>query len=103
MIIDWGLKFNSHREQYHGGFSENVFSYSVAATAAALTLTALGITSLNLGAISESISMVGNYLPIEIVTTTPTTAPALNKGVVFKVSGGVATLYLWDGSSWIAK
>lgn len=102
MIIDWSAKFNSHKEQYYGGFSENIINYSVLSTVV-LTLSVLGVTSLNLGQLSESINMVGNSLPIEIVSITPTTAPPLNKGVVFKISGGVVTIYVWDGSAWIAK
>jgi hypothetical protein len=45
----------------------------------------------------------GNTLPISIVTGTPTSPPPGDKGVVFKVSGGVLTIYIWDGTQWVAK
>lgn len=83
---------------YHGGFSENVRSYLTATVA--LTLTGLSIMSLDLGGIVKSIGITGNSLPIDIVTSTPIDAPPGNKGVVFKVAGGVVTLYVWDGSVW---
>jgi hypothetical protein len=37
------------------------------------------------------------------VTATPISAPSGNKGVVFKISGGVATIYIWDAatSAWV--
>jgi hypothetical protein len=49
--------------------------------------------------------MGGNVLPIEVITNTPTQEPPGGKGIVFKVSGGVAYLYVWDSSSsqWILK
>lgn len=60
--------------------------------------------SVELGSgVSKSLSPTGNMLEIEIVTTAPTSAPVNNKGVVFMVSGGVVTIYVWNGSSWIAK
>lgn len=45
----------------------------------------------------------GNTLPISITTATPSAAPPGNKGVVFKVSGGVLTVYAWDGTQWAAN
>lgn len=53
--------------------------------------------------ISKSISFQGNILPISITTGTPTAAPPSNKGVVFKVLGGVVTIFVWDGSAWREK
>ena len=53
--------------------------------------------------ISRSITPVGNMLEIEIVTSAPTDPPVNGKGVVFLVSGGVVTIYVWSGSAWIAK
>jgi len=44
----------------------------------------------------------GNTLPISIITSTPTVAPPGDKGVCFKVSGGVLTIYAWNGSSWVS-
>jgi hypothetical protein len=46
---------------------------------------------------------VGNTLPIEIMNSPPMLAPPSGKGVVFMVSGGAVTIYVWDGSAWIAK
>jgi len=52
---------------------------------------------------SSSVSFKGNVLPITITTNVPTGTPPNNKGVIFRVSGGAVTIYVWDGSSWIAK
>jgi len=45
----------------------------------------------------------GNTLPISIITATPTVQPPADKGVCFKVLGGTVTIYVWDGSQWVAK
>lgn len=68
---------------------------------AALTLIPLSSLVLDIGNnIGKTLMPQGNILPISIVTTAPTAAPAGNKGVVFMVSGGTPTIYIWDGSVW---
>jgi hypothetical protein len=67
----------------------------------AFTILPLSILSLDIGnPLSKSISWSGNTLPIAISTITPVGVPAGDKGVVFKVSGGVVTIYVWDGAAW---
>jgi hypothetical protein len=61
----------------------------------------LSILSMDIGhPLSKSISWSGNTLPISISAVTPVGAPPGNKGVVFKVVGGVVTIYVWDGAAW---
>lgn len=56
------------------------------------------------GILGMTISPTGNTIPINIVSNTPTVAPPGNKGVCFKISGGVVTIYVWNEvSAWIAK
>ena len=53
--------------------------------------------------LSQSLGTTGNLIPIDILTDTPDNPPPGNKGIVFKVVGGVVTIYVWDGTNWIAK
>ena len=55
------------------------------------------------GELALPLAAIGNTLPITIMSTAPVNAPPTNKGVVFRVSGGVLTIYAWDGSAWIAN
>jgi hypothetical protein len=79
-------------------------SYSgILAVEAEVTLARLSAISIPLGPIEKTIAWQGNLLPISVVTATPISAPSGNKGVVFKISGGVATIYIWDAatSAWV--
>ena len=72
----------------------------LAATPSA-TLQALKSLTLELGGgLGMTLLPTGNSLPISIVTAAPSGAPPGNKGVVFRVSGGAITIYVWDGSAW---
>lgn len=53
--------------------------------------------------LSQSLPPTGNMIELEIVTSAPTDPPVNGKGVVFMVSGGVVTIYVWDGSAWRSK
>jgi hypothetical protein len=53
--------------------------------------------------LSTLTGLAGNLLPISITSSAPTGAPPGNKGVVFQVSGGVITIWVWDGSAWRSK
>jgi hypothetical protein len=53
--------------------------------------------------LSTLTGLAGNLLPISIASFAPTGAPPGNKGVVFQVSGGVITIWVWDGSVWRSK
>ena len=57
---------------------------------------------LDLGGIGLTLVPSGNTLPIEIITSAPSGAPPANKGVVFMVSGGTLTIYVWTGTAWVS-
>lgn len=68
------------------------------------TLSPLSYVSVELGGgVEKSVAAQGNLLEIEIVTSIPSGAPINNKGVVVYVSGSTVTLYVWNGSTWLAK
>lgn len=68
------------------------------------TTTPLRQYSIEVGTgISQSVTPTGNMIEVEIVTSAPSDPPTNDKGVVFSVSGGVVTIYVWDGSAWRAK
>jgi len=50
--------------------------------------------------LSMSFHETGNVLPIERIGSAPSGAPPKNKGVVFRVSAGSVTTYVWDGAVW---
>lgn len=76
----------------------------ILASAAAETLLALKSLVLEIASgLGMTLMPNGNTLPISIVTQTPTAAPPGDKGVCFKVSGGVLTVYAWSGSAWVAN
>lgn len=54
------------------------------------------------GGIIQSQSTTGNVIEVDVMTSLPSGAPANNKGVVFVLIGGVATIYVWSGSAWIS-
>lgn len=73
-------------------------------TTGGVTTTPLTQYNVEVGAgISQSLTPVGNMLEIEIVTSAPSDPPTNGKGVVFLVSGGVVTIYVWDGIAWRSK
>jgi hypothetical protein len=53
--------------------------------------------------LSSSKTPIGDTLEIEVFYGVPSGTPPNNKGVVFGVSGSTVTIYVWDGSTWIAK
>lgn len=100
MIIDWTNK-TRFLSAYH---NDNVSVWQGVESIVAESLLALKSLVLEIASgLGMTLMPNGNTLPISIVTQTPTAAPSGNKGVVFKVSGGVLTIYAWNGSSWIAN
>ena len=99
MITQWDYDDIRQNHQYYGlGVIQNWIAVQVASI---LTLQALKSMVLTLDpSLGMTLLPTGNSLPISIVTTAPSNAPPGNKGVVFRVSGGVATIYVWDGSAW---
>ena len=45
----------------------------------------------------------GYVVNVKTIDYTPTEPPKWNEGVVFKVVGGVLTIYAWDGTQWVEK
>lgn len=75
----------------------------LSASAGAVTIP-LKTYYIELGAgISKSLTPTGNMIEVEIVISAPVDPPTNGKGVVFMISGGVVTIYVWSGSAWIAK
>ncbi len=71
-------------------------------TPSGVALMALKYLTLELGGgLAQTLMPVGNVLTIDVVTDTPTASPPGGRGVVFKVSGGVVTIYVWDGTQWL--
>ncbi len=68
------------------------------------TMQPLTTIAVEVGAgISQALTPKGNMLEVDVVADVPTGTPTNGKGVVFRVSGGVVTIYVWDGASWLAK
>lgn len=102
MIIDWQTTDSVSQRGYLD--VSYAWNGSFAAGAAPFIGTTLEFLTLALAAsLGVTTSPSGNTLPIEISIQTPIGAPVGGKGVVFKVSGGVLTIYAWDGSAWIAN
>lgn len=55
------------------------------------------------GDLSKSIAFTGNTLPLNFLTNAPSGTPVGGKGVVFRITGGVVKVYVWDGSTWISS
>lgn len=55
------------------------------------------------GRVGTTLGWQGNFIPLKIMSTAPTSAPPGGKGVVMTVSAGVVTFYVWDGTAWRAK
>lgn len=73
---------------------------------AAAPLTHLPLKSLTMdigGGLAQTLGLLGNTVPISVVTTIPSAAPPGDRGVVFHVSGSTLTIYAWDGSSWVSN
>jgi len=48
----------------------------------------------------RSVVWTGNVVPLSITTNAPVDPPPNGKGVVFRVTAGVVTIYVWDGTAW---
>jgi hypothetical protein len=71
---------------------------------AALDIQTLTVLSLHLDdELTRSIMITGNTLPISQAGAVPSGEPPGGKGVVFHISGGVLTIYVWDAdtSGWV--
>lgn len=53
--------------------------------------------------LSQTITWSGNVLPIQILPQAPIDPPPGGKGVCFVFTGGVVSLYIWDGAIWRAS
>jgi len=40
---------------------------------------------------------------LNFLTNAPSGTPVGGKGVVFRITGGVVKVYVWDGSTWISS
>lgn len=79
------------------------FYSGIAASTPSESLIPMKSLVIDIGDMGMTLMPQGNTLPISIVTQTPTATPAGNKGVCFKISGGVLTIYGWDGAAWRAN
>jgi hypothetical protein len=62
----------------------------------------LKIMSLKLNQqLAMSISYSGDTLPIELMSSIPTSAPPSGKGMVLYVSGGTLKIAAWTGAAWV--
>lgn len=96
-IICRGIGFNLGTISYipTHGFSVGIVS---------VVLESLKSLVLDLGGgLGQTLMPTGNVLPINIGTGIPTATPQGDKGVYFRVSGGVLTIYAWDGTQWVAN
>jgi hypothetical protein len=74
----------------------------IAIGAAAIVLSALKIMSLKLNQqLSMSISYTGDCIPLSLVASVPTDAPAAGKGLVAYVDAGTLKIAAWTGASWV--
>lgn len=94
-------RFDRQRRQY-----QNPMAFWNSETPiSAESLIAMKSLVIDIGDMGMTLMPQGNTLPISIVTQAPTAAPPGNKGVCFRISGGVLTIYAWNlnTSSWIAN
>lgn len=96
MVIEWQSVLYPQENRYYSGGAPLFYGQSVVEGVSALILTALKSLVIDIGDMGMTLMPQGNTLPISIVTQTPTATPAGNKGVCFKISGGVLTIYGWD-------
>lgn len=62
------------------------------------------LTSLDVGSgLGKSVAFTGNTLPIDDLINAPSGTPPGGKGITFRIVGGVAKMYIWDGSNWISS
>lgn len=55
------------------------------------------------GFTGSTLSISGDTLPIAVVNAAPAGTPPANKGFMVQVTGGVVTLWVWDGAAWRSK
>ena len=83
----------------------NNFGMGGAAATPALSHTPFKALTLEFGGgLGQTLAFKGNTLPLPTVTTIPTVEPPGDKGMVFYVSSGVLTIYVWDTvtNAWLA-
>ena len=105
MVIEWQSVLYPQENRYYSGGAPLFYGNSAIEGISALTHIPLKSLVVDIGDMGMTLMPQGNTLPISIVTQAPTAAPPGNKGVCFRISGGVLTIYAWNlnTSSWIAN